>query len=133
MFSVRAVVTLSVGLFFTHISQKAFACYTTLLLCKYFFSTILHYTTSVQLQEFTPNNLMLIILIMFCTDVLRAWAECSLKDFSQAWGVERGFRYSGREMALIHHTELGRLVVRVSSLGGCMEKCTQGTQSDRYM
>lgn len=32
-------------------------------------------------------------------------------------------------MALIHHTELGRLVV--SSLGGCMEKCTQGTQSDR--
>lgn len=68
---------------------------------------------------------------MFCTDVLRAWAECSLKDFSQAWG--RGFRYSGREMALIHHTELGRLVVRVSSLGGCMEKCTQGTQSDRIV
>lgn len=26
-----------------------------------YFSTILHYTTSIQLQEFTPNNLMLII------------------------------------------------------------------------
>lgn len=70
---------------------------------------------------------------MFCTDVLRAWAECSLKDFSQAWGGGEGFRYNGREMALIHHTELGSLVVRVSSLGGCMEKCTQGAQSDRIV
>lgn len=51
---------------------------------------------------------------MFCTDVLRAWAECSLKDFSQAW--RKGFGYSGREMALIHHTELGRLEVRASSI-----------------
>lgn len=55
---------------------------------------------------------------MFCTDVLRAWAECSFKDFSQAWGEGwgKGFGYSGREMALIHHTELGRLVVRVPFL-----------------
>lgn len=47
---------------------------------------------------------------MFCTDVLRAWAECSLKDFSQAWRGGGGFRSSGREMAWIHHTEPGRLL-----------------------
>lgn len=67
------------------------------------FSTIFQYTTSVQLRRFTANNLMLIILIMFCTDVLRAWAECSLKDFSQAFygggrwvgGGCRGLGYRG--------------------------------------
>uniref|UniRef100_A0AAV2MQ51 Uncharacterized protein n=1 Tax=Knipowitschia caucasica TaxID=637954 RepID=A0AAV2MQ51_KNICA len=41
-------------------------------------------------------------------DVLRAWAECSLKEFSQAWWV----RFSGREMA-VKSTRAGSVIVKV--------------------
>lgn len=78
--------------YFSHIIflKKAFACYTTLLLCKYLFQYYfpIHHkrsATTVHSKQPHANH-----LIMFYTDVPRAWAECSLKDFSQTCGGGAG-------------------------------------------
>lgn len=122
---------LSVALFFTNrFLKRLFACYTTLLLCKILVQYYIpwhHKRSATRVHTTRPHANH---LIMFCTDVLSTWAECSLKDFfSQALGERVWMWWWRNGLNTPHWAGVGGCWgggVAVSTLGSCVGKWTQG-------
>lgn len=74
-------------------------------------------------ESFTPHDLMLIVLTMFCTDVLSTWADSAASGGGGTWDAEPGGQQRGSVSAL------GLAAWRNTNAGDFPQRLTESVES----